>query len=36
MYRRERGAEMGTPIFRGGYRGAVGAMFFLLSPLCLI
>jgi hypothetical protein len=36
MHRGERGPELGTTIFRGDYRGAVGAMFFLLSPLCLI
>jgi hypothetical protein len=32
MHRGERGAELGTPIFRGGYRGAIGAMFFFFLP----
>jgi hypothetical protein len=32
MHRGERGVELGTPIFRGGYRGAVGAIFFLFLP----
>jgi hypothetical protein len=29
MHRGERRTGLGTPIFRGGYRGVVGAMFFL-------
>jgi hypothetical protein len=36
MHRGERGTELGTPIFRRGYRRVVGAMFFLISPLYLI